>query len=202
MPPAMPLFPNLRPGRRLTVRLRSCLAMGLVVAGMGSAAAQPEGAAPTASLYIQAGAAREDTQAWIVGTTVPWKHWTMAWVGGTVRGHWDLHLGQWAADGTRGRVHSSLLGAGAAWQWRPGQGLSPWFVEAGTGLNYAKPRFATTTKTMGSRLNFASHLAVGYLWGAQQAHEWQLRVQHSSNGGLKKPNPGQNFVQLRYARHF
>jgi len=25
---------------------------------------------------------------------------------------------------------------------------------------------------------------------------------HSSNASLKKPNPGQNFLQLRYARHF
>jgi len=29
-----------------------------------------------------------------------------------------------------------------------------------------------------------------------------LRIQHSSNASLKKPNPGQNFLQLRYARHF
>jgi hypothetical protein len=29
-----------------------------------------------------------------------------------------------------------------------------------------------------------------------------LRIQHSSNASLKHPNPGQNFLQLRYARHF
>jgi len=28
---------------------------------------------------------------------------------------------------------------------------------------------------------------------------WMLRVQHISNARIKRPNPGGNFVQLRYA---
>ena len=199
----MPFFPTLRLRRHHVFPLHCTLACGLVLGGLGSAAAQQQApVAATPTLYVQAGMAREDARAWIVGTTLPWKHWSTAWAGGTVRGHWDLHLGQWSAKGTPGRTHSALLGAGAALQWRPAQGQSPWFVEVGTGMNYAKPRFITATKEMGTRLNFASHLAVGYLHGSQQEHEWQLRIQHSSNASLKKPNPGQNFLQLRYARHF
>ena len=26
-----------------------------------------------------------------------------------------------------------------------------------------------------------------------------LRIQHFSNGSIKKPNPGENFIQLRYS---
>ena len=29
------------------------------------------------------------------------------------------------------------------------------------------------------------------------AHELALRVQHYSNAGIRHPNPGENFVQLR-----
>ena len=33
-------------------------------------------------------------------------------------------------------------------------------------------------------------------------HELALRLQHFSNAGIKHPNPGENFVQLRYAQGF
>lgn len=29
-----------------------------------------------------------------------------------------------------------------------------------------------------------------------------LRLQHFSNASIRHPNPGENFVQLRYARRF
>jgi hypothetical protein len=29
-----------------------------------------------------------------------------------------------------------------------------------------------------------------------------LRLSHVSNAGIKEPNPGENFLQLRYARSF
>ena len=47
-----------------------------------------------------------------------------------------------------------------------------------------------------------------------QRHAWRLyrngggdlalalRVQHQSNAGLKKPNPGDNFLLIRYGYHF
>jgi lipid A 3-O-deacylase len=38
--------------------------------------------------------------------------------------------------------------------------------------------------------------------GQQRQHELQLRLEHVSNAGIKEPNPGANFVQLRYALHF
>jgi lipid A 3-O-deacylase len=37
---------------------------------------------------------------------------------------------------------------------------------------------------------------------AQQHHELSLRLQHFSNADIKRPNPGENFVQLRYAVAF
>jgi hypothetical protein len=36
----------------------------------------------------------------------------------------------------------------------------------------------------------------------QRAHELSLRIQHSSNAGIKEPNPGENFLLLRYAHVF
>ena len=62
------------------------------------------------SLYLQAGAAREDTQALTIGATLPWNGWHQEWWGGMVRGHWDIYASQWHADGAAGRVHSTVLG--------------------------------------------------------------------------------------------
>ena len=154
------------------------------------------------SLYLQAGAAREDTQALTIGATLPWNGWHQEWWGGMVRGHWDIYASQWHADGAAGRVHSTVLGVSPTLRWRPDASHSGWFVEGGLGANYGKPRFVTLHKAFSTRFNFASHVAVGYSHGSQREHEWQLRIQHSSNGGFKKPNPGQNFLQLRYAQHF
>ena len=94
------------------------------------------------------------------------------------------------------------IGISPALRLRPGGGHSPWFLEGGIGASYASPRFVTRYKEMSTRLNFVSHLAVGFNHGTAHQHEWQLRIQHSSNGGIKKPNPGQNYLLLRYARHF
>ena len=85
---------------------------------------------------------------------------------------------------------------------RPNSSHSPWFFERGIGASYASPRFVTRYKEMSTRFNFVSHLAVGFNHGAAHQHEWQLRIQHSSPDGTKNPNPGQNYLQLRYARHF
>jgi hypothetical protein len=39
-------------------------------------------------------------------------------------------------------------------------------------------------------------------WGPRQEHELSLRLQHASNAGVKEPNPGVNFLLLRYAHAF
>jgi hypothetical protein len=42
-------------------------------------------------------------------------------------------------------------------------------------------------------------LALGRSFGSGDRHEIALRAKHFSNGGVREPNPGLNFVQLRYS---
>jgi lipid A 3-O-deacylase len=51
-------------------------------------------------------------------------------------------------------------------------------------------------------VQFRRLVAVGRSFGAVRQHQVSLRVQHFSNAGIKKPNPGENFVQLRHAWRF
>ena len=40
------------------------------------------------------------------------------------------------------------------------------------------------------------------MFGEQKLNEISLRFEHHSNAAIKQPNPGENFLQLRYARRF
>ena len=154
------------------------------------------------SLYLQAGSGRHGAYTATLGVTLPW-NWAHALGSGQLTGAWDLGLGTLSArpDGAQ-RRSVTALGAGINLRWRPAQGASRWFVEAGTGLVWHNRHYANGDKYFSTRYNFASHLGVGRNFGPQGRHALALRVQHQSNAGLKKPNPGDNFLLLRYAVAF
>ena len=95
-----------------------------------------------------------------------------------------------------------MLGLGPSLRWRGAAGQSPWFVELGTGVSWFSRHYRNGSDAFGSRVNFSSHLGLGRNFGPQRAHELSLRIQHSSNAGIKEPNPGENFLLLRYAHVF
>lgn len=82
------------------------------------------------------------------------------------------------------------------------QGRSPWFIELGIGVSWMDRLFVTPQKSFSTRWNFYDMMGVGYQFGAERKHELGLRWAHVSNAGLKKPNPGQDFLQLRYVARF
>ena len=155
------------------------------------------------SIYLQAAAAEQSTDAVTVGVTLPWRQWRMPLWGGELRGHWDIYLSRWSFDrAPGGRSNSLVLGVAPTLRLRPDEGRSPWFWEAGIGATVASHRYRVQDHEFSTRFNFASHLGLGRNFGAQRQHELMLSVQHVSNAGIKSPNPGENFLQLRYALHF
>jgi lipid A 3-O-deacylase len=53
------------------------------------------------------------------------------------------------------------------------------------------------------RQAFLDVMGLGYtLGGPDGKQEIGLRWSHTSNAGLKKPNPGQDFLQLRLVQRF
>ena len=53
-------------------------------------------------------------------------------------------------------------------------------------------------RTFSSAFQFGSHVGAGYRFGPARRYDLGLRVQHISNGGLREPNPGINFVSVRF----
>ena len=198
MPPTTPSLPQ----RRRSARLLPLLAASAgLLAGTPAMAQEDLSKAP--SVYLQGEWAEYNTDALTVGATLPWRNWSMPLWGGELRGHWDIYLSRWSFDGMGGHNHSLVLGVTPTLRLRPHGGRSAWFWEAGIGATLASHRYRPMgQEAFSTRFNFASHLGLGVNLGAQRQHELLLRLQHVSNAGIKEPNPGLNFVQLRYALHF
>lgn len=180
--------------------LRSvCLATVAITAVVAPAAAQ--GLRPS-SFFVQGGAGEDHVGAAAVGVQWPLP-WRASALGGELSANAELFGSLWRAralDG--GRENFVQLGLVPMLRYRFAQGRSPWFAEAGIGLSVTGKRFVTRDKEFSTRANFSDNLAVGRSFGERGRQELSLRLQHTSNAGLKKPNPGLNLVMLRYASAF
>ena len=154
-------------------------------------------------LFVQGGAANH-AQSATVGLT--WDlppHWELgpydveAYVEASVS-EWQYH----APAGTSGNDSLTQFGLIPTLRLRPDHGASPWFAEIGIGATYTTSIYRPENKTFSTRFNFGDHLALGRNFGAHGAHELALRYEHFSNADIKRPNPGEDFGQLRYAYHF
>lgn len=152
-------------------------------------------------VFVQAGTADEARSA-VAGVSW-WSGWQADLAGGGLSLHTELSAGRWVRD-----VHArrdptaddwvTQVGVAPVLRWQSG-GASGAFVEAGIGLNLISPVYQRQNKRFSTTLNFGDHLAVGIRFGPRGAHELALRIEHFSNAGLRLPNPGENFRQLRYS---
>jgi hypothetical protein len=184
-------------------RLRLALTTSVCGATLlAAAAAHAEAFAWSPSqMFVQAGAA-DGSGSVTLGLRWPWS-WRSDFGGGALTASTEFSLSQWRYDNAAGRRTSLVqLAVSPVLRWRPDAGAARWFLEGGLGLTQTSRRYETERKTFSTRFNFGTQLAVGFDFGERREHEISLRVAHFSNGGIRKPNPGENFLQLRYAFHF
>ena len=122
----------------------------------------------------------------------------------SVTSYWDLFYGQWRGLEASGvQRNFNQLGAAVMWRERFDDNRSAWFGEGGLGISYLDGDYSIPDgRVFGSRLTFNWRLGIGRSLGARAEHELSLNYQHFSNGGIKKPNPGTDLLQLRYAYRF
>lgn len=77
-----------------------------------------------------------------------------------------------------------------------------WFLEVGIGAAIISPIYRNRDRHFSTAFNFAEYLGIGRAFGERRDHELILRVEHFSNAGIKRPNPGENFIQIRYQKRF
>ena len=117
--------------------------------------------------------------------------------------HTEVQVAAWRTDdfdgGQQDYWHATVL---PFLRVRPSQGKSPFFLDVGIGVSYMDRIYNTPHKTFSTKWNFYDMLGLGYSFGSRFHNEIAVRYVHLSNGGYRKPNPGENFVQVRYAHRF
>ena len=138
---------------------------------------------------------------WSVGAGVIWPlAWQTSVWGNPVSSLAEASINHWQTRGTghsNGFTHFALVPL-----LRVRFGDSPWFADAGIGVSLTDQLFVTQTKQFTTKFNFVDVVGLGRSFGVDRRQDLSLRVQHVSNAGIRVPNPGQNFLQLRYASAF
>jgi hypothetical protein len=115
----------------------------------------------------------------------------------------EAEVVHWRSLNGSGDQRSRITQVGLTPLWRqalPRTSTHQWFVEFGTGVNLIGPLYKTVGKRFSTSLNFGTQVGIGLAFGERREHELSLRLEHFSNAGLGDPNPGEDFVQLRYLR--
>ena len=151
--------------------------------------------------FVVAGAAPHATDSLGAGAIWPWA-WRKPVGGGELTGLTEAYVSSWRAQAAVGHRSFTQIGIVPLLRYRPDQGRSAWFGEAGIGVSTMDRLYDTPHKQFSTRFNFVDTIGVGRSFGAQRQHELGLRLVHMSNASIKRPNPGENFLQLRYAVMF
>ena len=132
--------------------------------------------------------------------------WEKRWFqsnGTHLGGYWDLSLAQWrgsANQDVKGK-HQHLTGLGLTPVLRlQSDDLKGWYAEGGIGIHMLSKLYDNNSDYLSTKFQFGDHLGAGYVFG--NGWEAGLQLQHFSNGGIKRPNSGVNFLVFKAARSF
>ena len=70
------------------------------------------------------------------------------------------------------------------------------YLEAAIGFHLVTTHISAH-RTFSTAFQFGDHVGAGVRFGPGRRYDFGMRVQHISNGDLRKPNPGINFVLMR-----
>ena len=119
-------------------------------------------------------------------------------------GYWESDFSYWT-NNSFAKTNSGLVEFGFTPVFRIQQttrsALSP-YLEAGVGLHLLSRTSVSTQRQFGSAFQFGDHIGVGVRFGDKGHYDIGYRYQHLSNAGIKGPNQGINFHELRLQYHF
>jgi lipid A 3-O-deacylase len=147
------------------------------------------------SYSFEAGHGDDDTNLFRAGVQWKW-HWKARERHRFhLSGYWDLAFGAWTKDHT---VYD--LGLTPVFRLQREDGPGP-YAEGAVGFHVVSRAHVSRTKIFSTRFQFGDHIGIGYRFGGEGKYDLSLRVQHLSNAGIDRPNPGINFLQLRLQVH-
>jgi hypothetical protein len=119
-----------------------------------------------------------------------------------IRGYWDLNLSHWR--GTRYNdqpgQHQNLNEVGITPMFRFQKPGSKFYGEAGIGAHVLSGLYNNNGDRLSTAFEFGSKLGIGYVFSPRASVG--LSIQHYSNGGIKHPNSGVDFVSMKVSYFF
>jgi lipid A 3-O-deacylase len=119
-------------------------------------------------------------------------------------GYWDVSLGYWHSHGSEGNDQDIVdLGATPVFRFRRNNtsGFAP-YVEAAIGAHLLSHTYVNARRRFSTAFQFGDHVGVGMVFGEKQQYDIAYIYQHLSNAGIKNPNNGINFNEIRFTYHF
>lgn len=178
--------------------IRKTLVAAFLLTLLGSARAAD-------GVSVEIGVGNEDTELARVGLQWKWQRRWFAERAWTLGAYWDLQLGRWSGPLRPGQRAQSVwdLGLTPVFRLERAERTRVWpYFEAAIGFHLLSDLRINRERVFSTRFQYGDHLAAGVRFGEDHRYDLSLRLQHLSNGGLARPNPGINFLQLRLARHF
>jgi len=130
--------------------------------------------------------------------------WSQRWFQGGewhVGGYWDLGVGYWRQDALPGQNGDiGEIGFTPVFRLQRNDLAGP-YAEAAIGFHLLS-KTQIGDKRFSTAFQFGDHVGFGYRFGVRSAWDLGYRLQHLSNGSIKKPNDGINFHQVRLQYHF
>jgi lipid A 3-O-deacylase len=154
-----------------------------------------------AGYFVQGGLAERQTYSLTAGLLWPWS-WRRDFGRTELTGLTEGFVSYWNARGVDGRQSFTQIGVLPVLRMRFDGGRSDWFIEGGIGVSLMDRTYRTSVKEFSTTGNFVDVVGVGRTFGGDRRRELSLRFAHISNANIKKPNPGEEFLQLRYAVMF
>jgi lipid A 3-O-deacylase len=152
------------------IRKIGAAAGALLLFSFSSAAESQDGA------FVEAGYGDDSTSLLRAGITYRWR--------GSLAGYWEIGAGAWD------NAEETTVDIGVTPVFRLQR--SRFYLEAGIGVHLVHAHVSTEGNLA---LQFGSHAGVGVHSGK---YDFGVRLQHLSNGGLSRPNPGNNFMLVRF----
>lgn len=134
------------------------------------------------------------------------KDWNVHWFqsnGRHLGGYWDANLAFWRGTAYKNNPDQNqylwVLGLTPVFRYQNDNKLGL-YAEAGIGPSFSSHLYNNADNRLSTSFEFADHIGIGYVLD----NKWDLsaRLQHYSNGGIKHPNSGVNWVVLRVAHPF
>jgi len=137
------------------------------------------------SLSLELGKGSHDVDEWRLGAQ--WRQ-KPKWLDDTIMSlYWDATLGTWEAD--IGTVQD--LGLTPTFRYGHEHGA---YFDFGIGFHVLSETRISSTTDFSTKFQFGDHLGIGYRY---DRYDFSVRAQHLSNAGIRNPNPGINFLQVR-----